>query len=338
MENNETIPLNDRDKKDMDKNCCTLKETCSWLTEILIRLLLIPLVWLVNSDMMPTFHRQVQPQNWPQANYPHLKHGTIPYSHVVIVACAAPMVVFIIYSICYCLGNKQNKFQHLMNQFIQGFLAITLALIMTELITDIMKKWIGRHRPDYLSRCYTPNEQQFDDVAWPVLPSKVYDVNGTGYLERPFIEDVPAIFNESETCFDSDEAKSGRKSFPSGHTSFAFAGATFTALLAFYYSNTLSGGVRIQSRPTQFKVPGASLSLTLLMICYIPALYVAISRTQVQMKSKTWFNSFLQDYRHYASDVIAGGLLGTFITYACFVNYYSIQLFSRRKHDSSSLP
>jgi len=195
---------------------------------------------------------------------------------------------------------------------------------MTELITDIMKKWIGRHRPDYLSRCFTPEDQQNEDQACPILPSKVYDVNGTGYLAEPFIEDIPAIFDESERCFDPDEAKSGRKSFPSGHTSFAFAGATFTALLAFYYSNTLSGGVRIQSRPTQFKVPGASLSLTLLMICYIPALYVAISRTQ--------------DYRHYATDVIAGGLLGTFITYACFVNYYSIQLFSRRKHDSSSLP
>ena len=50
----------------MSEKCCTLKETFSWLTEVLIRLLLIPLVWLVNSDMMPIFHRQVQPQNWHQ--------------------------------------------------------------------------------------------------------------------------------------------------------------------------------------------------------------------------------------------------------------------------------
>ena len=43
---------------------------------------------------------------------------------------------------------------------------------MTELITDIMKKWIGRHRPDYLSRCFTPEDQQYEDQAWPILPSK----------------------------------------------------------------------------------------------------------------------------------------------------------------------
>ena len=97
----------------MSKKCCTLKETFSWLTEILIRVLLIPLVWLVNSDMMPTFHRQVQPQNWHQANYPHLKHGTIPYSHVVIVACTAPVVVFIVYSICHCLGKSSKLFSAL---------------------------------------------------------------------------------------------------------------------------------------------------------------------------------------------------------------------------------
>ena len=91
---------------------------------------------------------------------------------------------------------------------------------------------------------------------------------------------MPGIFNESDLCYDADEARSGRKSFPSGHTSFAFAGATFSALLCFYFSRRISGGVRLHDTKG-LKVPGSSLSLALLLMCYVPAFYVAISRTQV---------------------------------------------------------
>ena len=41
-----------------------------------------------------------------------------------------------------------------------------------------------------------------------------------------YIEDVPALVKDDD-CFSPKEAKSARKSMPSGHTSIAFAGATY---------------------------------------------------------------------------------------------------------------
>ena len=35
-----------------------------------------------------------------------------------------------------------------------------------------------------------------------------------------------------------------------------------------------------------------------------------------------------QDYRHFAADVIAGGILGTTVTYLCFIQYYNVNLFN----------
>ena len=103
------------------------------------------------------------------------------------------------------------------------------------------------------------------------------------FLPGPYIEDVPGFINESVACFDPNEAAKGRKSFPSGHTSFAFAGATLCAMLSYYYSRKMNGAARLfpQSNHYEFRIPGASLSIAFLCICYIPAIYVAISRTQV---------------------------------------------------------
>ena len=66
------------------------------------------------------------------------------------------------------------------------------------------------------------------------------------------------------------------RSFPSGHTSFAFAGSTFCALYSFYWLG------KIRSNTIQFmKLPGYSLRISAFFLWLVPAIYVGISRTQV---------------------------------------------------------
>ena len=60
----------------------------------------------------------------------------------------------------------------LLVEFIKLGLALSLSLLLTELITDVMKKWCGVQRPDFLSRCFTPKQERSETEPWGVLRSR----------------------------------------------------------------------------------------------------------------------------------------------------------------------
>ena len=87
----------------------------------------------------------------------------------------------------------------------------------------------------------------------------------------------------------------GWRSFPSGHSSFAFSGLGYLALFL----------------ASQTHVLRARASLFVVLVCLVPLLgaaMIAISR--------------LEDYRHDVADVIAGSLLGILIAYLNWRRYY----------------
>lgn len=86
----------------------------------------------------------------------------------------------------------------------------------------------------------------------------------------------------------------GFRSFPSGHASAAFAGLTFLALF-------LAAKTHLRRSPH-------ALAVWIVITPLMAATLVAISRTM--------------DYRHHATDVIAGSLLGLLIAYASYRLYY----------------
>ncbi|KAK0526032.1 hypothetical protein OC834_004948 [Tilletia horrida] len=89
--------------------------------------------------------------------------------------------------------------------------------------------------------------------------------------------------------------RDGFRSFPSGHASTAFAGLTFLSLY-------LAGKVHL------FDSRGHALGAWIVLTPLVGAALIAVSRTE--------------DYRHHATDVIAGGLLGFWVSVAIYLMYY----------------
>ncbi|KAJ7642760.1 lipid phosphate phosphatase 1 [Mycena polygramma] len=159
-----------------------------------------------------------------------------------------------------------------------GILALLASRGMARLFTNVLKQ---RLMPDFLARC------KWDDVALKCTGKK-------------------------------STISEGRLSFPSGHSSAAFAGMTF---LSFWIAGQTAAWA------FHAPVPAASfrssrlgrLSLTLLPLSW--ALFVAVTR--------------LQDYRHHKEDVIAGGLIGVLCGVICYLAFWPSP-FSARSFTSHS--
>ncbi|KAF8269816.1 lipid phosphate phosphatase 1 [Lactarius quietus] len=149
-----------------------------------------------------------------------------------------------------------------------GLLAACAGKALSHLATEALKNRVGRLRPDFLARCQWDASQQIC----------------TGNIHH-IIE--------------------GRRSFPSGHSSTAFVGMTFTALF-------LAG----KTAALCFKVspyPGSLLNsrLARLMLVLLPlafSTWVAVTR--------------VEDYRHHKEDVIVGSVIGILSGTICYLLYW----------------
>ncbi|XP_031249409.1 lipid phosphate phosphatase 2-like isoform X1 [Pistacia vera] len=206
-------------------------------------------------NLIHPFYRFVGKDMMADFKYP-MKDNTVPVWAVPIYAVLMPILIFlIIYSRRRCVYDLHH-----------GILGLLYAVLITGVITDAIKVATGRPRPNFFWRCFPDGIENFGGRFGDVL------------------------------CHGKEsEIKEGHKSFPSGHTSWSFAGLGFLSVY-------LSGKIKA------FDQRGHVAKLCLVLLPLLLAALVAVSR--------------VSDYWHHWQDVFAGGIIGLVVASICYLQFF----------------
>ncbi|GAA96449.1 uncharacterized protein L969DRAFT_103395 [Mixia osmundae IAM 14324] len=188
-------------------------------------------------------------------------HERVPVWALAIIGAIAPLVIMAAISLGL-IGSFWD--------FHNAVLGLVLSLALSTTVTDTIKITVGRPRPDLIDRC--------QPMAGAANAS-------------PYGLATSAICTQT----DFHTLRDGFRSFPSGHSSFAFAGLGFLALY-------LGGKLHISDRQ------GFTAKTWICVVPLLAAALVAVSRTM--------------DYRHHSTDVIAGAILGYITAWVSYRQYY----------------
>ncbi|KAK6821837.1 hypothetical protein PG990_008692 [Apiospora arundinis] len=190
--------------------------------------------------------------------FPHAEVERVPVAMNVVYAAFIPLVAVILVN----LTTRASFHKHHTT-----VLGLAIAIILTSFLTDVVKNTVGRPRPDLLARC------------------------------KPRANTPKNALVDFTVCTETDShtLHDGWRSFPSGHSSFSFAGLGYTALF-------FAGQLRI------FR---DRRDLGRALVCLAPlvgAAMIAMSRCQ--------------DYRHDVYDVCTGSFLGIVIAFWSYRRYW----------------
>jgi len=206
-------------------------------------------------------------------SFPHAEIERVPLLHAFIYALFIPLGIMILYN----LATSAPSHKHHVT-----VLGMLIAMILTSFLTDVVKNMVGRPRPDLLARC---------------IPAA-----GTP-------RDALVSF---EVCTQTQHHKlhDGWRSFPSGHSSFSFAGLGYLSLFLCGQTRIFAHGPGTGSitEHTEKLVRGDLVKALFCMGPLLGATMIAISRCQ--------------DYRHDVYDVCIGALLGWTVTYWSYRRYW----------------
>ncbi|KAK2745173.1 hypothetical protein FQN55_006297 [Onygenales sp. PD_40] len=222
-----------------------------------VSLIVIVVGWILIQLFVRPFHRMFSLDN-ASIQFPHALIERVPVLWSIIYAGVIPLVVIALWA---AILRPEAHFAHV------SILGLLVTLALTSFLTDIIKNAVGRPRPDFLSRC-NPGKGTPEHVLVTI------DVCG---------------------ATDAHLLHEGWRSFPSGHSSFAFAGFGYLTLF-------FAGQLHV------FR-PRTGLARFLFSLSpLLGALMIAMSR--------------LADYRHDVYDVTVGSLLGLGVAYFTYRRYY----------------
>jgi len=206
--------------------------------------------------------------------YPHrdyhwsLRSEQVPDEWLHHISVTLPVLILIMLTlIAYPRGGI-----HLVPMLHHSLLGLLTAHALSIVPTNLLKIWIGELRPDFFSRCTYSEDTK---ICKPLFHNQ-------RLMEQ------------------------GRRSFPSGHSSTAFAGLTFLALWMAGRNGAFAiGGDGLRAAgPLQSRL----LRLLISVLWLVIAVWVAATR--------------IQDHRHHLQDVIVGGLIGMLSASIAYLFYF----------------
>ncbi|WWC91455.1 uncharacterized protein L201_006401 [Kwoniella dendrophila CBS 6074] len=192
--------------------------------------------------------------------HPHADPERVPVWLLAVLCGIVPAVIIIITAaIRRSFWDAQS-----------ALLGLILGLGLVATFTNIVKITVGRPRPDLFARCILPEN---------LTENPLHGLTSWTVCTQP----------------DDSVLQEGFRSFPSGHSSFAWSGMWYLILY-------LAAKMRINHRS------GYTYKSWLLLAPLSCASLITISRTM--------------DYRHHATDVIAGSLIGIAGAWYAYRQYY----------------
>lgn len=161
--------------------------------------ILIPVVFLINSSVYyvgTPFERQFY-VNDLTINHPFAEHERVPNQNNIFFSLFIPIAVIVLFTAI--LGHPTHK----VYLGYVSLLGLFVSFFVNGLATDLLKNWIGRHRPDFIARCIPKPDTPLNTLV--------------------FARDVC-------TTKDLDRLADGFRTTPSGHSSTAFSGLGYLTL------------------------------------------------------------------------------------------------------------
>lgn len=136
--------------------------------------------------------------------YPHALRERVPVPMLFIYAAGVPLIAITLYIIAAPQQTKRSGSQGLSKRhwLHVTVLGLITSLLFTSVFTDLVKNGVGRPRPDLLDRCKARSgTPQHELVTYKVCTETNHHILHDGF-----------------------------RSFPSGHSSFAFSGLGYLTL------------------------------------------------------------------------------------------------------------
>lgn len=241
----------------------------TFIVDWIVLLVIIALMGITSK--IPPFERQFKLDDIT-ISHPH-KGDTVKMSYLIAFG--------LISSFAVITGFQYFK-KDLKYNYHQALMGTLLAMSFTTLISHFVKMFVGRYRPDFISVC---------DVDF----NKVQEQYNSYGISDDISYGPRNLFNTSICKTSKEDLYEERRSFPSGHSSFAFSTMTYLSLY-------IAGQIHLLDKKTH------CWKYFVVSIPYFIAIFVAVSR--------------VFDYRHHWQDVTIGSLIGLIFSYLTYFYYY----------------